>query len=80
MTGMASATATGDNDHGVALDRGRHRTTGTGTITITGTATGTGTGGTAYGVVIGGGAVVSAVDGLISVTGHQQFHRHRHRQ
>ena len=68
IAGTASDDATGFHDDGISFDSGTISTTGAGTITLSGLATGSGTGGASFGVGIEGGTI-TAVNGLITVTG-----------
>jgi len=65
ITGVSSAAATVNSTRGVGLLGGTVSTAGAGTITIAGTALGNGSGASA----ISSNGVVTAVDGLISLTG-----------
>jgi MBG domain (YGX type)/YDG domain len=65
ITGVSSAAATGNSTRGVGLLGGTVSTAGAGTITIAGTVLGSGSGASAMSVNGG----VTAVDGLISLTG-----------
>ncbi|MDO9412628.1 MAG: MBG domain-containing protein [Pseudolabrys sp.] len=70
ITGIAGASGTSGT--GISLVGGTTSTTGTGTITLAGTAKGTAGGVASAGVSVGTGAIVTAVNGLVGVTGINQ--------